>query len=87
MEPCWRREESVDLDRHDYHQAGVLAMITINRDRNRTLLLMASAVKDADAGDLDKAQAGRRNTDDICQQQTKQVYELNLRQPAKLRAI
>jgi len=48
----------VDLDRHDYHQAAVLTMITINRDSNRVLLLMASEVKDADARDLDKAQAG-----------------------------
>jgi hypothetical protein len=49
-------KDLVDSDRRDYYQAAVLTMITINRDSNRALLLVASALKDAAAGDLDKAQ-------------------------------
>jgi len=49
-------KDLVDSDRRDYYQAAMLTMITINRDSNRALLLVASALKDADAGDLDKAQ-------------------------------
>jgi hypothetical protein len=56
----WNRavaaKDLVDPDRRDYYQAAVLTMITINRDSNRALLLVASALKDADAGDLNKAQ-------------------------------
>ncbi len=48
-------KELVDPARRDYYQAEVLTMITINRESNRALLLVANAVKDADAGDRDKA--------------------------------
>jgi hypothetical protein len=50
-------KELVDPKRRDYYQAAVLTMITINRESNRALLLVASALKDADAGDLDKAKS------------------------------
>jgi hypothetical protein len=46
----------VDEDRRDYYQAAVLTMITINRESNRALGLVARALEDEEAGDLDKAQ-------------------------------
>lgn len=46
----------VDPDRRDYYQAGVLTMITINRESNRALLLVARALQDDAAGDPEKAQ-------------------------------
>jgi Glycosyl hydrolase family 115 len=56
----WNRaraaQDLIDPDRRDYYQAAVLTMITINRESNRALMLVASAVKDAGAGDPIKAQ-------------------------------
>jgi hypothetical protein len=46
----------VDEDRRDYYQAAVLTMITINRESNRALGLVARALQDEQNGDLDKAQ-------------------------------
>jgi hypothetical protein len=45
----------VDPDRRDYYQAAVLTMITINRESNRALLLVARALQDNAAGDTEKA--------------------------------
>src|ERR1035441_409845 len=57
----WNRavkaESLVDPDRRDYYQAEVLTMITINRERNPTLILVARALQDADAGQAEKARA------------------------------
>ena len=50
-------KDLIDADRRDYYQAEVLTMITINRDSNRALLLVASALQDLDAGDPDKARS------------------------------
>ena len=46
----WRREELVDPDRRDYYQAAVLTMITINRESNRALMLVAKAMQDDESG-------------------------------------
>ena len=46
----------VDPDRRQYYQASVLAMITINRESNRALMLVASAAEDRNHGDTVKAQ-------------------------------
>ena len=43
-------EAVVDPDRRDYYQAAVLTMITINRESNRALMLVAKAVEDDEAG-------------------------------------
>jgi hypothetical protein len=55
----WNRavaaESLVDPGRRDYYQAEVLTMIAINRESNRTLLLVAKALQDADRGQHDKA--------------------------------
>jgi hypothetical protein len=48
-------ESLVDPDRRDYYQAAVLTMITINRESNWALLLVARALKDDAAGDEEKA--------------------------------
>jgi len=48
-------KELVDPDRRDYYQAAVLTMITINRESNRALLLVARALQDDAAGDEEKA--------------------------------
>ena len=48
-------ENLVDPDRRGYYQAAVLAMITINRESNWALLLVARALKDDAAGDTEKA--------------------------------
>ena len=48
-------ESLVDPDRRDYYQAAVLTMITINRESNWALLLVARALKDDAAGDGEKA--------------------------------
>ena len=48
-------KELVDADRSDYYQAAVLTMITINRESNRALLLVARALEDDEASDLEKA--------------------------------
>jgi hypothetical protein len=47
----------VDPDRRDYYQAAVLTMISIHRESNQALLLIALAVQDAEAGDPVKAQS------------------------------
>jgi Ni/Co efflux regulator RcnB len=49
--------DMVDPDRRDYYQAGVLTMITINRESNRSLLLVAKAVENAEAGQTDQARS------------------------------
>jgi hypothetical protein len=55
----WRHavaaKDLVDPDRRDYYQAAVLTMITINRESNRALLLVAQALQDDAAGDTEKA--------------------------------
>jgi hypothetical protein len=48
-------EKSIDPDRRDYYQAAVLTMITINRESNRSLLLVAKALEHAEAGQTDQA--------------------------------
>jgi hypothetical protein len=48
-------KELVDPDRREYYQAAVLTMITINRESNRALLLVAQALEDDAAGDTEKA--------------------------------
>ena len=48
-------KELVDPDRREYYQAAVLTMITINRESNRALLLVARALQDDEAGDGEKA--------------------------------
>jgi hypothetical protein len=48
-------KDLVDADRRDYYQAAVLTMITINRESNRALLLVARALQDNAAGDSEKA--------------------------------
>ena len=49
-------EALVDPARRSYYQAEVLTMITINRQSNAMLLDLARAMKDADAGDIAKAE-------------------------------
>lgn len=49
-------KELVDPDRREYYQAAVLTMITINRESNRALGMVARAVEDDAAGDIAKAQ-------------------------------
>jgi hypothetical protein len=49
-------KDLVDPERREYYQAAVLTMITINRESNRGLLLIARALEDDNAGDLVKAQ-------------------------------
>ncbi len=55
----WNRavaaKDLVDPGRRDYYQAEVLTMITINRESNRALGLVARSLEDADAGQNDKA--------------------------------
>jgi hypothetical protein len=46
----------VSAERRDYYQAAVLTMITINRESNRALMLIAQAIQDDQAGDIQKAQ-------------------------------
>jgi len=46
----------IDPARRDYYQEQVLTMITINRESNHMLFEVASAVKDANAGDTAKAE-------------------------------
>jgi hypothetical protein len=50
-------EALVDPDRRDYYQAGVLTMITINRESNRSLLLVAKALQHDEAGQTAQARA------------------------------
>jgi Glycosyl hydrolase family 115 len=49
-------EALVDPARRLYYQAEVLTMMTINRQSNRMLLDLAQAMKDADAGNRQKAE-------------------------------
>jgi Glycosyl hydrolase family 115 len=49
-------KDLVDADRRDYYQAAVLAMITINRESNRALMLVAKSLEDAEAGENEKAE-------------------------------
>ena len=57
----WQRamaaEKLVDPARRDYYQAEMLAMITINRESNRALGLVAKAMQDDGAGNTAKAHA------------------------------
>jgi len=48
-------KQLVDPDRRDYYQAAVLTMITINRESNQALLLVARALEDDEADDVEKA--------------------------------
>lgn len=50
-------ESLIDPARRPYYQAEVLTMITINRESNAMLLDLAKAMKDADAGDKQKAES------------------------------
>ena len=43
--------------RREYYQAGVLTMITINRESNRALMLVAKAVEDDEAGRTEQARS------------------------------
>ena len=49
-------EVLVSAERRDYYQAAVLTMITINRESNRALMLIAQALRDDAAGDVQKAE-------------------------------
>ena len=46
----------VAAERRDYYQAAVLTMITINRESNRALMLIAQALQDDEVGDAQKAE-------------------------------
>jgi hypothetical protein len=48
-------EAEVDPGRRNYYQAEMLTMITINRESNRMLFDVASAMKDDEAGQTEKA--------------------------------
>jgi hypothetical protein len=50
-------KDLVDPDRRDYYQAAVLTMITINRESNRALMLVAKALQSDEAGQADKARS------------------------------
>jgi hypothetical protein len=50
-------EQLVDPDRRDYYQAGVLTMIAINRESNRSLMLVARAIEHAEGGQADQARS------------------------------
>jgi Ni/Co efflux regulator RcnB len=50
-------EKLVDPARKNYFQAEMLAMVTINRESNRMLFNVASAMKDAEDGNKTKAEA------------------------------
>jgi hypothetical protein len=50
-------KDLIDPDRRDYYQAAVLTMISINRESNRALLLVARALADSEAGQTDKARS------------------------------
>ena len=53
----------VAAERRDYYQAAVLTMITINRESNRALMLIAQALKDDEAGDVQKAELEAHEAD------------------------
>jgi hypothetical protein len=48
-------EARIDQGRRNYYQAQMLTMITINRESNRMLFDVASAMKDDEAGQAEKA--------------------------------
>jgi hypothetical protein len=52
-----RAESTVDPDRRSYYQAELLTMITINRESNRSLLLVAKALEEAESGQIDPARS------------------------------
>ncbi len=71
-------EPLVESSRLPFYRAEVLTMIAINRESNRTLLLISKAIQDASQGDLTEA---RRETaeaktalDEISQAQTSAEY-------------
>ena len=47
----------ISPERRNYYQAGVLTMITINRESNRMLLEVAKSIQDYDAGRTARAQS------------------------------
>jgi len=53
----------VAAERRDYYQAAVLTMITINRESNRALMLTVQALKDDEAGDVQKAELEAHEAD------------------------
>jgi hypothetical protein len=53
----------ISAERRDYYQAAVLTMITINRESNRALMLIAQALKDDEAGDVLKAELEAHEAD------------------------
>ncbi|MDE3186651.1 MAG: glycosyl hydrolase 115 family protein [Acidobacteriota bacterium] len=50
-------ESQVAPERRNYYQAGVLTMITINRESNRMLMEVARSLQDNEAGRTEKAEA------------------------------
>jgi len=52
-----KAEDVVDPARRVYYQAEVLTMITINRESNRALMLVAKAVEDDEAGRTEQARS------------------------------
>jgi hypothetical protein len=56
----WKKAVAIDPlvapDRKDFYRSEVLAMIAINRQSNRILLLISKAIQDADAGRKQQAQ-------------------------------
>jgi hypothetical protein len=85
-QPRWDRvwnhaiaaETLVDPDRLEYYQAEVLTMITINRESNRSLLLIAKALEDAETSRTDQARSeaadALRALDAIQESMTKAEY-------------
>lgn len=71
-------EALVDPVRRNYYQAEVLTMIAINRESNRMLFELASAMKDARTGQKEKAQteiaAALRALDEIQQSMSAAEY-------------
>jgi Ni/Co efflux regulator RcnB len=71
-------EKLVDPARREYYQAEVLTMITINRESNRALFDVASALQDDDAGQHAKAEteaaAALHSLDEIRQSMTAAEY-------------
>jgi hypothetical protein len=78
----WREalaaESQVAPARRPYYEAEMLTMIALNRDSNRILYLVASAVRDFRAGDTAKALAEAQQTlpafDDIQRMETAAEY-------------
>ena len=71
-------EDLVDPDRRNYYQAELLTMITINRESNRSLLLVAKALEDSEADRADQAKSevaeALRALDAVQQSMTKAEY-------------